>query len=346
MTIFLHPDFDNHEGIYAFSDHKAGLKAFIAVHNTTLGPGCGGLRFWNYADDEAALTDALRLSKGMSYKNAMAGLPLGGGKAVIMKPQGDFDRKVLFESYGRAVEKVGGQYITAEDVGVSPSDMTVIKTQTDYVAGLNEGAAGSGDPSPVTAQGVFRGINVAVKHKHNHDSLKDLRVAVQGLGHVGYSLCQYLSNAGAKLFVADIDKAVLSRAEAEFGAVIVSTDDIHAQDVDIYAPCALGGAINVNTLPDVKASIIGGAANNQLATSDMGEALRETGKLYCPDYVINGGGIINIASELSGTYDRLWVEQKLGQLENTLSEIFRRSDATQTATSHVADEMARERLTL
>jgi len=346
MTIFSHPDFDNHEGIYTFSDEATGLKAIIAVHNTNRGPGCGGTRFWQYENDEAAMTDALRLSKGMSYKNAMAGLSLGGGKAVIMKPAGDFDRKALFESYGRAVEKAAGQYITAEDVGVSTADMTTIKTQTDYVAGLDEGASGSGDPSPVTAEGVFRGINVAVKHKLKQDDVKGLRVAVQGLGHVGYTLCKLLSDAGAALVVADINEAVLSRAEAEFGARVVSTGAIHAQDVDVYAPCALGGAINARSLPQIKASIIGGAANNQLATEDMGDALRDRGMLYCPDYVINGGGIINVASEVSGTYDRAWVAGKLIELEATLSEIFCRADVMGWSTSDVADTMARERLAM
>jgi len=344
MTIFSHPDFDNHEGIYTFCDDKTGLKAIIAVHNTNLGPGCGGTRFWQYDNDADALTDALRLSKGMSYKNAMAGLSLGGGKAVIIKPKGDFDRKVLFESYGRAVEKAAGQYITAEDVGVSPADMATIKTQTDYVAGLDEGASASGDPSPVTAEGVFRGINVAVAHKLKQKDVKGLRVAVQGLGHVGYSLCEHLSRAGATLYVADINQEVLKRAEAEFGAKIVAPYVIHQQDVDIYAPCALGGAINAQSLPHIKASIIGGAANNQLATADMGQALRDKGILYCPDYVINGGGIINVASEVSGHYDRDWVGSKLIELEATLSEIFNRSAESGRPTSDVADEMARERL--
>jgi len=346
MTIFSHPDFDNHEGIYTFSDEKTGLKTVIAVHNTYRGPGCGGTRFWQYENDAAALKDALRLSKGMSYKNAMAGLSLGGGKAVILKPEGDFDRKALFESYGRAVEKVAGQYITAEDVGVSPDDMAIIKTQTNHVAGLDDGESASGDPSPVTAEGVFRGINVAVKHKLSLDNVKGLRVAVQGLGHVGYNLCQHLHEAGAKLYVADINAEVLRRAEAELGAKIVSTDSIHAQDVDIYAPCALGGAINAQTLPQIKASIIGGAANNQLATEDMGQALRERGMLYCPDYVINGGGIINVASEVSGHYDRQWVAGKLIELEGTLAEIFARADAAGQATSEIADMMARERLSV
>ncbi|MEP1229262.1 MAG: Glu/Leu/Phe/Val dehydrogenase dimerization domain-containing protein [Litorimonas sp.] len=346
MFIFSHPDFDNHEGIYTFSDEKTGLKAIIAVHNTHRGPACGGTRFWQYGTDEEAVKDALRLSQGMSYKNAMAGLSLGGGKAVIIKPEGEFDRKALFESYGRAVEKVGGQYITAEDVGVSPDDMAIIKTQTNHVAGLDEGASASGDPSPVTAEGVYRGIKVAVKHKLGLDNVKDVRVAVQGLGHVGYSLCKHLHAAGAKLHVADINADVLRRAEVELGAVVVSTETIHAADVDIFAPCALGGAINAQSLPGIKASIIGGAANNQLATADMGQALKDRGVLYCPDYVLNGGGIINVASEVSGHYDRAWVGHKLGELEDTLAEIFRRADAADAATSDIADTMARERLSL
>lgn len=342
--MFAHPDFDAHEGVYVFSDPKAQLQCVIAVHNTNRGPAAGGTRLWSYAHPKEAVTDALRLSKAMSYKNAMANLDLGGGKGVILRPEGEFDREALFAAYGRAVEKVGGQYITAEDVGVSPADMRVIKTQTDFVAGLDEGPAASGDPSPVTAEGVFRGIKVAARHKFGLESLKGVRVAVQGLGHVGYGLCEHLHRAGCQLVVADINQAVLDKAQAELGAVIVAPEKIHAQTVDIYAPCALGGAISYHTLPEMRAGIIAGAANNQLFTPDMGEACRQMGILYAPDYVINAGGIINVAAEVSGSYSRDWVAGKLDELEVTLKTIFDRAAEEGRSTHEVAGEMARERM--
>ena len=342
MTVFSHPDFDGHEGVHVFADAESGLRAIIAVHNTNRGPASGGTRFWSYASDADALTDALRLSRAMSYKNAMARLSIGGGKGVIMKPDGDFDRDALFRAYGRAVDDVNGTYITAEDVGVSPADMAVIKTQTDHVAGLPDT---SGDPSPVTADGVFRGIKIAARHAFGSSELSGRRVAVQGLGHVGYALAEHLSKAGAALFVADINADVLERAADELGALIVPTDAIHAQDVDIFAPCALGGAVNAGSLPQITARIIAGAANNQLATPDMAGALRKAGKLYAPDYVINAGGIINVDAEVSRPrYDPAWVESKLDELEDTLAEVFERADAENRTTVAVADAMARARM--
>lgn len=346
MSIFSHPDFDNHEGVYAFSEPKSGLKCFIAVHNTHRGPASGGTRFWAYESDAAALTDVLRLSRAMSYKNAMAEIPLGGGKAVIIRPEGDFDREALFTAYGRAVEKVGGQYITAEDVGVSTDDMRTIKTQTDFVAGLDDGEAASGDPSPHTADGIFRGLEVAVKHKLGVEGVGGLVVAVQGLGHVGYDLARRLKKSGARLIVADINETATQRAADELGAEIVSVDVIHAQEADIFAPCALGGAINADMIDQIQAYIVGGAANNQLKTPDMGAELMKRDILYCPDYVLNGGGIINVAAEVSGTYDYAWVDRKLEGLKGTLQEVFDRSAASGQPTNEIADEMARERLKL
>ena len=346
MSIFSHPDFDNHEGVYSFSDPESGLKCFIAVHNTNRGPASGGTRFWTYVDDNAALTDVLRLSKAMSFKNAMAEIPLGGGKGVILKPEGEFDREALFSAYGRAVEKVGGQYITAEDVGVSPDDMRVIKTQTNFVAGLDDGDAASGDPSPHTAEGIFRGLEVAVKHKIGVEGVGGLIVAVQGLGHVGFELARKLKKSGAQLIVADINSEATQRAADELNATVVSVDEIHAQEADIFAPCALGGAINADTIDDIQAYIVGGAANNQLKTVEMGTALMERDILYCPDYVLNAGGIINVAAEVSGTYDYSWVDGKLEGLRKTLQEVFDRSASSGRATNLVADEMARERLKL
>jgi len=344
MSIFSHPDFDAHEGVYSFSDPAAGLRCFVAVHNTNRGPASGGTRFWQYVSDAEALTDVLRLSRAMSYKNAMAEIPLGGGKGVIMRPEADFDRQALFAAYGRAIEKVGGQYITAEDVGVSPDDMKTIKTQTDFVAGLDDGKAASGDPSPHTADGIFRGLNVAVKHKLGVEGVGGLIVAIQGLGHVGYNLAQRLYACGAQLIVADINPEVTARAETELKATIVDVAEIHAQDADIFAPCALGGAINKETIDDINAYIIGGAANNQLKTPDMGQALRGRDILYCPDYVLNAGGIINVAAEVSGTYDYDWVDGKLENIKASLQQIFERSDKADRPTNEIADIMARERL--
>ncbi|MGB3455632.1 MAG: Glu/Leu/Phe/Val dehydrogenase dimerization domain-containing protein [Litorimonas sp.] len=344
MSVFSHPDFDNHEAVHAFCDPGTGLRAFIAVHNTNRGPASGGTRFWQYASDAEALTDVLRLSRAMSYKNAMAQLDIGGGKAVILRPEGDIDRKALFAAYGRAIDTIGGTYITAEDVGVSPDDMAVIKTQTDHVAGLTTGANASGDPSPVTAEGVFRGIRAAARHAFGSDDLSDRIVAVQGLGSVGYTLAEHLARAGASLRVADIDAEAVRRAVAELDATAVPVSDIHAEEVDIFAPCALGGAVNADDLPDIRAMVVAGAANNQLRTPDMADALAARGILYAPDYVINAGGIINIAAEVSGDYDPDWVAEKLDQLEATLDEVFSRAASEGRTTAAVADEMARDRM--
>ena len=344
MSVFSHPDFDDHEAVHAFSDPATGLRCFIGVHNTNRGPASGGTRFWTYDRDEDALTDVLRLSRAMSFKNAMARLDIGGGKGVILRPKGEFDREALFAAYGRAVETIGGTYITAEDVGVSPSDMAVIKTQTNHVAGLPEGENASGDPSPVTADGIFRGIKVAALRKFGSESLDGRSVAIQGLGHVGYALAEHLAKAGAKLIVADIDPERTKQAEQELGASVVSVDEIHAEAADVFAPCALGGAINADTLPDLKASIVAGAANNQLRTADMADALKARDILYAPDYVINAGGIINVAAEVSGKYSPEWVRSKLDQLEETLGEVFDRAASEDRTTADVADEMARERM--
>ena len=344
MAIFSYPDFDDHESVYFASDAASGLKAIIAVHSTHLGPSAGGTRFWSYADDMAAIKDALRLSKAMSYKNAMADIPHGGGKAVIMRPAGNFARDAVFTAYGRAVERLGGHYYAAEDVGVSPADMEMVKTQTNFVAGLTSGKNASGDPSPITADGVFRCLKVAAKEKLGARDLKGLRVAVQGLGHVGYVLCEHLSKAGAILIVADINTEAVKRAEAELGASACDPAAIHAADVDIFSPCALGGIINEASIGDIKASIVAGAANNQLASADMGEALRQSGILYCPDYVINAGGIINVAAELSGDFNPAWVEDKLGGIERTFQDILDAAKAENLPTNVVADRMARARI--
>jgi len=344
MSIFEHEDFDGHEGVHLFEDTDLGLRAVIAVHSTRRGPSAGGTRLWTYAASADAITDALRLSRAMSYKNAMADLALGGGKGVIMKPDTDFDRQTFFKAYGRMIQRLGGSYLTAEDVGMSPGDMEFIRSETPYVGGLTSGEAASGDPSPITADGVFRGLQVAADHALGTSDLSGVRVAVQGLGHVGYHLCRFLHGAGAKLFVADINPEAVARVVSAFGAQAVAPADIHAQHVDIYAPCALGGAISAQTLGAIQAKIIGGAANNQLQTPDMGDALRARGILYCPDYVLNAGGIINIAAEFSGTYDPAWVDGKLEGLKRTLRDVFKAADQQNISTHQVADRMARYRI--
>ncbi|PHS36948.1 MAG: amino acid dehydrogenase [Robiginitomaculum sp.] len=342
MAIFEHKSFDAHESVHSFYDLGTGLKAFIAVHSTHLGPSAGGTRLWSYANSDAALRDVLRLSRGMSYKNAMAGLKLGGGKAVVMKPDGDFDRTALFRKFGAYINTVGGAYYTAEDVGMTPDDMRTIRTQTKYVAGLDEGDAASGDPSPVTADGVFRCIKLAADKRGI--ALKGARVAVQGLGHVGYTVCKLLNAVGAKLVVTDINTDAVKKVCSDFGAKMVTPDEIYAQDVDIFSPCALGAILNPDTVDQLKAKIIAGAANNQLSVPAMGQELQDRGILYCPDYVVNAGGIINIAGEIEGSYSKDWVEEKLQGVEKTLSDIIEQAAKTGRTTDTIADEMARARI--
>lgn len=344
MSVFENPSFDGHESVTFFSDEATGLRALIAVHSTALGPGAGGTRLWTYASSDDALTDVLRLSRGMSFKNAMADLPLGGGKAVLMRPKGDFDRPALFEAYGRCVETLGGTYITAEDVGVSVDDMRHVLKATRHVGGLPDDEHGSGDPSPVTARGVFIGLLATAKRRLGSDDLKGVKVAVQGVGHVGASLCGHLKAAGAELVVTDVDAGAVADMVARYGAKSVEPDAIYDQEVDIYAPCALGATVNPKTIDRIKAKVIAGAANNVLATPEMGEILRDREVLYAPDYVINAGGVINIASELAGDFDPAWVDKKLEGIRTTLEEIYERADKEGRATSRIADEIAQERI--
>ncbi len=342
MSVFEHKSFDAHESVHVFYDKDTGLRAFIAVHSTYRGPSAGGTRFWRYENSEAALRDVLRLSRGMSYKNAMAGLNLGGGKAVVMKPEGDFDREALFAKFGEFINQLGGAYYTAEDVGMTPADMRTIKTKTPYVAGLDEGEAASGDPSPVTADGVFRCLKLGAERRDIN--LKGAKIAVQGLGHVGMDVCKHLHRAGANLVVTDINQTAVSEAEKRFSAQPVPLDAIYEQDVDVFSPCALGAILNPETIPRLKAKVIAGAANNQLATPEQGQALTDRGILYCPDYVVNAGGIINIAGEIEGAYSPHWVEDKLVGVVKTLGGIIEQAEKTGRPTSEIADEMARERI--
>ncbi|MFV3074211.1 Glu/Leu/Phe/Val family dehydrogenase [Niveispirillum fermenti] len=340
--LFDFPDFDDHELVLFGRDTATGLSAIIAVHSTALGPACGGCRMWPYANDTEAMRDALRLSRGMSYKNAMAGLPLGGGKSVIIGNSRTDKSDDLFRAFGRVIDSLGGRYIAAEDVGITVADVMTMGQTTRHVAGLTGGHDASGDPSPFTAYGVYLGIKAAARHKLGADSLKGVRVAVQGLGNVGSHLCQHLADDGAVLTVTDIHADNVQRAVDRFAAVSVAPERIHAAEVDVYAPCALGAVINPRTLAELKATVVAGGANNQLETDAMGEALRSAGVLYAPDYVINGGGIINVSAEVTHAYDRESVLRQVERIPATLSEIFRRADREARPTSAVADEMARE----
>jgi len=342
--VFEFPDFDNHEQVLFGRDADSGLMAIIAVHDTALGPACGGCRMWPYAGEAEALRDVLRLSRGMSYKNAMAGLALGGGKSVIIGDSRRHKSDALFRAFGRLVDSLGGRYIAAEDVGITTADVAVMGQTTRHVAGLTNGHAASGDPSPFTAHGVFLGIQAAVRHRFGSDSLAGVRVAVQGLGNVGSHLCRELHAAGARLVVSDIHADAVARVVEAYGATAVAPDAIHAADVDIFAPCALGAVLNDDSLTTLKARIVAGAANNQLAHDGVGESLRELGVLYAPDYVINAGGIINVSAEVLRGYDRDAVMRQVARIPHTLADIFARADRDGRPTSQIADDMARERL--
>lgn len=327
-----------------FHDAASGLRAIIAVHSTARGPSAGGTRMWNYQTGEAHLTDVLRLSQGMSYKNAMADIPFGGGKAVIWGNSRTDKSEALFRAFGRAVDSLQGKYYTAEDVGIDVADMEIVRKETKYVAGLDEGEAASGDPSPITAKGVYLGIREAAKRAFGSDDLSGKTIAVQGVGSVGGYACDHLAEAGAQLIITDIDQEALRDVSARTGAKIVAPDEILSVDADILSPNALGAIVNPKTLDQLTVKVIAGGANNQLATPDMGEALRKRGILYAPDYVINGGGIINVAAEISGTYSRDWVDGKVSSLMGTLGDVLDTALSNGLPTSVVADKMARQRI--
>jgi len=347
-TLFDSPAFEAHESVQASFDAATGLKTIIAVHSTARGPGAGGCRMWPYPTAAAALDDVLRLSRAMSYKNAMADIPLGGAKAVIIGDSRTDKTPALFEAFGRAVDQAGGRYWAAEDVGTSPADMAHARKSTRYIAGLDGHAAASGDPSPVTAEGVFRGIELCVKRALGRP-LEGVRVAIQGVGHVGGFLAERLHAAGAHLIVADVNAAVAQRLVETLGAQAVEPDAIFDARAEVFAPCALGGAVTTQTLDRLAAKVIAGGANNQLASPDVGRALHARGILYAPDYVINGGGIINVAGEIRALeagegFDAAWVAGKLDRLILTLDEVFDRAVAEGRPTHEVADEMARARI--
>ena len=343
MAVFENAAFDDHERVLFCRDASVGLSAIIAIHSTALGPAAGGCRLWRYATDDAALTDVLRLSQGMSYKNAMAGLRLGGGKAVIVRHDSFSGSAELYERYGEFVDTLRGDYITAEDVGMTVEIMQMISRRTKYVTGLprTDGQAG-GDPSPKTSWGIFKGIEAAVQHKLDRESVDGLTVAVQGVGNVGYHLCRYLHDAGAALLVADIDDSRTARVREEFGARVVDLDDILSQEADVLAPCALGAVLNEASIPELRTTIVAGGANNQLETDEDGQRLQSRGILYAPDYVINGGGIINVASEYYGDADDDEVLRRVSEIGPRLRGIFAEADACGRPTNVVADAQARK----
>lgn len=343
MSVFSHPAFDDHEAVHFIHDTASGLAAIIALHSTARGPAAGGCRLWHYASSDAALNDVLRLSRGMSYKNAMADLPLGGGKAVIIGRPGQVKNAALFAAFGRAVESLGGRYVTAEDVGISVADMAMVAQHTRHVSGLPQDGIGGagGDPSPKTARGVFFGIKAAVSARLGANTLQGLTVAVQGLGSVGYHLCQDLHAAGARLLVADINATAVARAVEQFGASAVPVDEILAAPAQVLAPCALGGILCAESIPQIQAQIVAGGANNQLLSDADGERLQQRDILYAPDYVINAGGIINVAAEYLGGSSDAQVMDQLQGIGERLSHIFATARREAKPTNVIADEMAR-----
>jgi leucine dehydrogenase len=342
VSVFNHPEFDHHESVHFFDDPHSGLRTIIAVHSTALGPAAGGCRRWTYANDDMALTDVLRLSRGMTYKNAVAGLPFGGGKAVIMAAEKTPKSTQLFEAFGRVVQSLDGRYITAEDVGVSIDDMRIVRGETRFVSGLPQsGDSAGGDPSPWTALGVFQGIKAAAAARLDANSLQGIRVAVQGVGHVGQHLCRMLHEAGAELVIADVNNDNLRSVCESMPAELVSPQEILFSDVDVIAPCALGNVLNSETIPRIRAKIVAGAANNQLSMPEDGTRMAELGILYAPDYVINAGGIISVAHEYLGQSSEQQVRSEVSLIPVRLRDIFTEAAARELPTNALADDLAR-----
>jgi leucine dehydrogenase len=327
-----------HEKVVLWSDENCGYRGIIAIHSTALGPAVGGTRFWNYESDELATLDALRLSRGMSYKNALAGLPFGGGKAVIIGDHRRYDREQIFRAHGRFVEMLGGQYITAEDVGTTPADMEVVSRETRYVGGL---PAKSGNPSPKTAFGVFRAMQACAMQRWGTDDLSGRTIAIQGCGSTGYSLAENLHAAGARLIVCDVDSNSARRVADQFGAKTVEPDEIFGVQADVFAPCALGGILNDKTIPSMKVEIVAGSANNQLLNDSDGEALARRGIIYAPDYVANSGGIINGCRELLG-WNESDTTQKISSIYNRMQTLLELAEREGIPPFKAADNLARK----
>lgn len=342
--VFGQLSFDNHEQVVFCNDKDTGLKAIIGIHNTVLGPALGGTRMWQYNNEWEALNDVLRLSRGMTFKSAITGLNLGGGKAVIIGDAKTQKTPELMRKFGEFVHSLSGRYITAEDIGMETSDMDLVRDVTPYVTGISESRGGAGNPSPITAYGVFMGMKAAAKYKFGSDVLEDKTVYVQGIGHVGEALVEHLSNEGANVIIADINEERLQTVSKTYGAEIYRGADIYAEDMDIYAPCALGATVNDASINKLKAQVIAGAANNQLKDEvKHGAMLRDRGVVYAPDFLINAGGIINVYAELEG-YGKTEIIRKTENIYNTTLEIFKHSEENNSTTHNAALSIALERI--
>ena len=342
--VFGQLSFDNHEQVVFCHDKDTGLKAIIGIHNTVLGPALGGTRMWNYANEWEALNDVLRLSRGMTFKAAITGLNLGGGKAVIIGDAKTQKTPELMKKFGEFVHSLSGKYITAEDVGMETADMDLVREVTPYVTGISEDKGGAGNPSPITAYGVYMGMKAAAKFKFGSDILEDKVVYVQGIGHVGESLVEHLTNEGAKVVIADINQERLNEVSKKYGASIYTGNDIYSENMDIYAPCALGATVNDETIYKLKAKVIAGAANNQLATEAIhGAVLQERGIVDAPDFLINAGGIINVYAELEG-YDKHEIMRKTENIYNTTIEILESAAKNGITTNQAAVNIAKSRI--
>ncbi|OQW48636.1 MAG: amino acid dehydrogenase [Proteobacteria bacterium SG_bin6] len=341
MTTWGFPDFDEHEGVHLFTDPASGLHCIIAIHSTKLGPAGGGVRFWHYANSGEAITDALRLSRGMSYKNAMAGLPMGGGKAVVLADANRTKSEAMLKAFGRAIESLGGRYVTAEDVGMSDKDMVVISSETKFVTGLPvaSGQAG-GNPGPSTALGVYLGVKAAAARGLGAGDMKGVRVAIQGVGSVGGGLARLLAADGAELILADVDAGRAQALAAELGARAVDAGEVLSVDADIVSPNALGAILTEASIAALKAKVIAGGANNQLATPEDGRRVHERGILYAPDYVINAGGIINVCLEYFGNSNRAEVEARIHKIPERLDQVWDESARSSAPAAEVADMIA------
>ncbi|MDQ0417324.1 leucine dehydrogenase [Croceifilum oryzae] len=343
MKLFDYMEKYDYEQVVVCQDKNSGLKAIIAIHDTTLGPALGGLRMWTYASEEEAFEDALRLARGMTYKAAAAGLNLGGGKTVLIGDPKKDKSEELFRSLGRYIEGLNGRYITAEDVGTNVEDMDLIHLETKYVTGISPAFGSSGNPSPVTAFGVYKGMKAAAKEAFGSDSLDGLVVAVQGVGNVAYSMCEYLHKENVKLIVTDINEENVQRAVNDFGAIRVSPEEIYDVECDIFAPCALGGIINDNTIERLKCKVVAGSANNQLREDRHGDMLDARGMVYAPDYVINAGGLINVADELLG-YNPERAMKKVEGIYDNILRVFEIAKRDGIPSYQAADRMAEERI--
>ena len=343
MEIFKRMEQHDYEQLVFCQDKNSGLKAIICIHDTTLGPALGGTRMWNYETEEEAIEDAIRLGRGMTYKNAAAGLNLGGGKTVIIGDPLKDKNEEMFRAFGRFIQGLNGRYITAEDVGTTVADMDLIHEETDFVTGISPAFGSSGNPSPVTAYGIYIGMKAAALEAFGDDSLEGKTITVQGVGNVAYTLCKHLHEEGAKLIVSDINEEAVQRAVNDFGATAVAPNEIYLQEADIFAPCAMGAIINDDTIPQLKVKVVAGSANNQLKEERHGDELEARGIVYAPDFVINSGGVINVADELYG-YNNERAMKRVETIYDSITRIFEISKRDGIPSYIAAERMAEERI--